>query len=109
MDFGDISRLQDLDPQGEFVLSTRCRVARSIASLPLNPGMTKDDYVKLEDLVKKATKEFTDPELAGEYLSLSEMSEETKKKLIEDHFLYKVIILVYFCLKSINMYMCTYL
>lgn len=87
-DFGNPSTLDNIDPENKYVISTRCRLARNIASIPFNPKMEKDHYIQLEKMVKEALKKFTG-DLAGEYLSLAEMSDETKNKLIADHYLFK--------------------
>jgi hypothetical protein len=36
-DFGDVSVFGDLDPTGEFVVSTRVRCGRSMEGYPFNP------------------------------------------------------------------------
>ena len=96
---GDSKRLYNIDPEGEFILSTRCRVARTIKDLPLNSRMTEDDYRKLEQMMTNAMAKFSG-DLAGDYTSLSEMSKEQQNKLVEDHFLFKVIKKIfYFCLE----------
>ena len=87
---GDSKRLYNIDPEGEFILSTRCRVARTIKDLPLNSRMTEDDYRKLEQMMTNAMAKFSG-DLAGDYTSLSEMSKDQQNKLVEDHFLFKVI------------------
>jgi len=87
-DFGDLSKLENMDPQGEFVMSGRIRVARTAEGFPLNPLMTLEHYQNLEKLLKEATTKFTG-ELAGTYHSLAEMSAEQKEKLINDHYLFK--------------------
>ncbi|XP_022258841.1 arginine kinase-like [Limulus polyphemus] len=40
-DFGDVSTLVDLDPDGEFVVSTRVRCGRSLEGYPFNPCLTE--------------------------------------------------------------------
>jgi len=88
LNFGASSSLSNLDPEGKFVLSTRCRTARSFSAIPLNARMTKDHYLELESMVKKATSTF-DGELKGTYHSLSTMDKNFQMQLIADHFLFK--------------------
>lgn len=87
-DFGDLSRLDNMDPDNNFIISGRIRVARNLESLPLNPRMSLDHYKSLEDQVRAALKKFTG-ELAGTYYSLAEMTKEMKENLINDHYLFK--------------------
>jgi len=87
-DFGDVSRLNDVDPENKYIVSTRCRVARTVEKLPMNPKMTKENYLELEEMVKTAVKKF-EGDLAGEYLSLATMSDAQKRELIDAHLLYK--------------------
>lgn len=68
-------------------MSTRCRTARTIDGFPLTAGMSKDQFLALEKIIKNTTEGFTG-EMAGEYLSLTDMSPEKKKQLIEEHYLY---------------------
>lgn len=88
LNFGNSSSLPNLDPEGKFVISTRCRTARSFSVIPLNAKMTKEHYMQLESMVEKATATF-DGELKGTYHSLSKMDPSFQKQLIEDHFLFK--------------------
>ena len=76
------------DPQGEYILSTRIRVGRNIADLPLGPAITKAQRNKVESEVSAALSRLTDS-LAGSYYPLSGMNEEIRKQLIADHFLFK--------------------
>jgi protein-arginine kinase len=85
---GNISRLYNIDPDGEYIKSTRCRVARTIEKLPLNPMMTEDNYRELEEMMRKAMGKFTG-DLAGKYNPLITMSKEKKNELIKNHFLFK--------------------
>jgi len=87
-DMGDTNRLHNIDPEGKYVLSTRCRVARTIKALPLNPMMSEDDYRQLEQMMSSAMAKFTG-DLAGDYKPLIKMSKEEQNQLVEDHFLFK--------------------
>jgi len=79
----------DLDPENEFIISTRVRVARNIDGYPLRGGMSKAQTMELEQKVKDILEGFEDPDLKGKYYPLKGMDEETRKKLVEDHFLFK--------------------
>ncbi len=76
------------DPEGEYILSTRIRVGRNVADLPLGPAITKAQRNKVESEVSAALNSLTGS-LSGSYYSLGDMSEEIRKQLIEDHFLFK--------------------
>merc|ERR1719410_204868 len=45
--------------------------------------------MELEQKVKEILEGFDDPDLKGKYYPLKGMDEETRKKLVEDHFLFK--------------------
>ncbi|CAH0545723.1 unnamed protein product [Brassicogethes aeneus] len=87
VNFGNTNCMADLDPKGTFIVSTRVRCGRSLAKYPLNPCMTEEHYIKLEEEVKCALGNLTG-ELGGDYLPLKGMSKITQKKLIDDHFLF---------------------
>lgn len=78
----------DLDSEGAFIRSTRIRVARNLKGYPLTPNITKEQRVELE---KKIVGVLTSlkGDLAGTYYPLSGMNEETRQKLVNDHFLFK--------------------
>ncbi len=78
----------NLDPDGEFILSTRIRVGRNIDSLPLGTAISKEDRDHVEEVVSNALNALTG-DLAGTYYPLSGMSESVSKQLIDDHFLFK--------------------
>ena len=91
MDLGEknLGDLPDLDPEGKFIISTRIRCGRSLAGYPFNPCLTELNYKNMESRMKGVFEAITDEELKGKYYPLTGMDEETKKKLIEDHFLFK--------------------
>ncbi|XP_017877076.1 arginine kinase-like isoform X2 [Ceratina calcarata] len=88
LDWGSAEELGDLDPDGEFVISTRIRCARSVNGYPLNPTMTETHYKELERKVQEAL-DGLDEDLKGTYYSLVAMDKETQQQLIDDHFLFK--------------------
>ncbi|XP_054157116.1 arginine kinase-like isoform X1 [Oppia nitens] len=87
-DFGDLSTLVDVDPNNEFVVSTRVRCGRSLKGYPFNPCLTQGQYQEMEDKVK-AQLSSMDGELKGTYFPLTGMDKKTQQQLIDDHFLFK--------------------
>lgn len=87
-DFGDTSHMEDLDPEGKYVVSTRIRTGRSVKGLPFNPNMTEAQYKELEDRATNAFDKLP-PSHSGTYYPLTGMSDEVQQQLIDDHFLFK--------------------
>merc|ERR1711936_925208 len=73
--------------EGAPVHSTRIRVGRSIDGFGLSPGITKDQRLGVENLMKKAFANLTG-DLAGTYYPLTGMSEQVRQQLVDDHFLF---------------------
>merc|ERR1739846_148594 len=69
------------------VHSARIRVGRSIDGFGLSPGITKEQRLGVEKLMKSATATFTG-DLAGQYYPLTGMDEEIRQQLVDDHFLF---------------------
>merc|ERR1712158_269946 len=69
------------------VHSCRIRVGRSIDGFGLSPGITKEQRVGVEKLMKSATATFTG-DLAGQYYPLTGMDERVRQQLVDDHFLF---------------------
>merc|ERR1712032_318395 len=69
------------------VKSTRIRVGRSISGFGLSPGITKQQRLEVESLMKTA---FGNLEggLAGTYYPLTGMDEKVRQQLVDDHFLF---------------------
>ena len=83
----DVDKLQgNIDPEAP-VKSTRIRVGRSIAGFGLSPGITKEQRIEVEALMKKAFQKLTG-DLAGTYYPLEGMDETVRQKLVDDHFLF---------------------
>jgi creatine kinase len=80
--------IKDLDPSGDYVLSTRIRVGRNFAKYAFPSAVSKEDRALLEQEVVKALRALPG-DLAGEYISLSSMTDEQRSQLIKDHFLFK--------------------
>ncbi|XP_046345804.2 taurocyamine kinase-like [Haliotis rufescens] len=88
-DFGDVEKmkLEDLDPEGKYIISTRVRVGRSHDGLGFPPILTKEQR---EEMEKKTTEAFDKlpEELKGTYHPLTGMTPETQKELTDEHFLF---------------------
>ena len=69
------------------VHSTRIRVGRSIDGFGLSPGITRDQRIEVEALMKNALSKLTG-DLAGTYYPLAGMDEEIRQHLVDDHFLF---------------------
>jgi len=76
------------DPDGEFIVSTRIRVGRNVANLPLGPAISKEQRDQVESSVVEGLNTL-EGELAGSYYPLLGMSKEVQEELIKDHFLFK--------------------
>merc|ERR1712219_7123 len=91
----DAKHTSDMDPEkikgnvneGVPVHSTRIRVGRNIDGFGLSPGITKEQRLGVEALMKNAIKNFPG-DLAGEYYPLTGMDEGVRQKLVDDHFLF---------------------
>lgn len=70
------------------IVSTRIRVGRNLEGFPLGPGISKEQRDEVMAKVVAACDTFTG-DLAGKFYSLESMSENDRKQLIDDHFLFK--------------------
>merc|ERR1711887_515245 len=83
----DVTKIKgNIDPTAP-VHSTRIRVGRSIDGFGLSPGITKDQRLGVENLMKKAFANLTG-DLAGTYFPLTGMNEKVRQQLVDDHFLF---------------------
>ncbi|XP_050461938.1 arginine kinase isoform X3 [Cataglyphis hispanica] len=87
-DFGDVDSFGNLDPTGEYIVSTRVRCGRSLEGYPFNPCLTEAQYKEMEEKVSSTLSGLTG-ELKGTFYPLTGMSKEVQQKLIDDHFLFK--------------------
>merc|ERR1712099_124298 len=69
------------------VHSVRIRVGRSIQGFGLSPGITKQQRVDVEALMKNAFAKL-EGDLAGNYYPLTGMDEAVRQQLVDDHFLF---------------------
>jgi len=83
----DASKIRGtIDPTAP-VHSTRIRVGRNIDGFGLSPGITKDQRLGVENLMKKAFANLSG-DLAGTYYPLTGMDEKVRQQLVDDHFLF---------------------
>ncbi|XP_055943593.1 arginine kinase isoform X1 [Argiope bruennichi] len=87
-DFGDTNTLVNVDPTGEYVVSTRVRCGRSLKGYAFNPCLTEANYKEMEEKVVAIFNTF-EGELKGKYYPLTGMDKATQQQLIDDHFLFK--------------------
>merc|ERR1711909_199412 len=83
----DVGRIKgNIDPTAP-VHSTRIRVGRSIDGFGLSPGITREQRLGVENLMKKAFSNLKG-DLAGTYYPLTGMNEQVRQQLVDDHFLF---------------------
>uniref|UniRef100_A0A1W7RB04 Arginine kinase n=1 Tax=Hadrurus spadix TaxID=141984 RepID=A0A1W7RB04_9SCOR len=87
-DFGDLDTIVNVDPNNEFVISTRVRCGRSLQGYPFNPCLTEAQYKEMEEKVSSILSSM-EGELKGKYYPLTGMDKATQQQLIDDHFLFK--------------------
>nr|CAD7455944.1 unnamed protein product [Timema tahoe] len=87
-EWGDLNALGNLDPSGDYIISTRVRTGRSVDGYPFNPRMTEAQYRELEKSVSDTMSSLTG-ELKGTYYPLTGMDKTVQQQLIDDHFLFK--------------------
>ena len=76
------------DEEGKYIVSTRVRVARNIADIPLGTAISNKQRNNIETIISQILLDF-DGSLAGNYYSLNNIDKETRKSLIKEHFLFK--------------------
>lgn len=77
-----------LDPEGKYIVSTRIRVGRNLKGHAFAPAILREDRQVVEAKIVEALKGL-EGDLAGTYYPLATMDEETRLKLVVDHFLFK--------------------
>ncbi len=80
--------VENLDPEGNYVVSTRIRVGRNFAKYAFPSAISAEDRAAMESEIIEALKQLPGT-LKGEYFPLDGMSEEVRAKMVEDHFLFK--------------------
>ncbi|XP_037879520.1 arginine kinase isoform X1 [Glossina fuscipes] len=87
-EFGDVNCFSNLDPNNEFIISTRVRCGRSLQGYPFNPCLTEAQYKEMEEKVS-STLSGLEGELKGKFYPLTGMEKAVQQQLIDDHFLFK--------------------
>ena len=65
----------------------RVRIGRNLRGFGLCPGMSNEERIEVEDILKRSVMNLED-DLKGEYFSLPELDEEVEKSLEENKFLF---------------------
>eukprot|EP00452_MALV-II_sp_L67-6_P000299 gene299-117_t len=81
----DIEKLSKtpIDPDGKYVITTRCRTGRSVRGFPLPPSLNFQQRRDLEAVILKGLQEM-DGELKGEYFGLHGSQSIPEKAMGED-------------------------
>uniref|UniRef100_A0A182XB90 arginine kinase n=1 Tax=Anopheles quadriannulatus TaxID=34691 RepID=A0A182XB90_ANOQN len=88
LSWGEPSELENPDPEGHYVVSTRVRCARSVEGMPFHPRMQEDQYEEIYDKVREAVQDLPE-ELQGELHLLAALDAGQKEELTEGHYLFK--------------------
>merc|ERR1712180_365114 len=83
----DVGKIQGNIDSSVPVNSVRIRVGRSIDGFGLSPGITREQRLGVENLMKSAFKKLSG-DLAGNYYPLLGMDENVRQQLVDDHFLF---------------------
>lgn len=75
---------QRLDPEGEYVLYTRMRLARSLDGFRFSPCITRAERRKIEKIVRDCCQDWNE----GSYMPVMEMSNEMHDDLIQRRILF---------------------
>jgi creatine kinase/arginine kinase len=78
----------NFDDLDKYIVSTRIRVGRNLANIPLGTAISDKQRNEVEKIVSEVLNSLTG-DLAGKYYPLDGMSEEDRELLIADHFLFK--------------------
>ena len=79
--------LPDLDPKGEFILSTRIRIARNLCKFAFPPFIAPKERYQVEKLGCKAFRTLP-PTMRGNYYSLEKLDKKRSRRLIRQHMLF---------------------
>lgn len=78
----------DPDPHNAFILSSRIRVARNLAGLPLGAALSRDQRRSVENRCVTALQSLNGS-LAGDYYPLATLGSQRRRELIDAHLLFK--------------------
>lgn len=87
-DWGNFTSIGNVDPSGNYVVSTRVRCGRALKGYPFAPCLTENQYVEMEKKISEILKNLPN-ELSGQYYPLTGMEKNVQQQLIDDHFLFK--------------------
>lgn len=82
-----LKSVPDLDPNSEYVLSTRIRVSRSISGFPFPPASNRRQRRLVESISKRCISRLTG-DLKSTYISLNDMTNAENDDLIQRHILF---------------------
>ncbi|XP_035897335.1 arginine kinase-like [Anopheles stephensi] len=88
LSWGEATELENPDPDGAYVVSTRVRCARSVEGFPFHPRMGEDQYEDIYRKVQAALQNLPE-ELQGELHLLDALEASKKLELTEGHYLFK--------------------
>lgn len=84
--WGEAKDFKDIDPNKEFITSTRIRCVRNVAGFPLIPKMTKDQFESLCSVIKGVLTKLTG-DLVGDYYEVEKVDLEKKKYLLNNRYI----------------------
>ncbi|PID47591.1 MAG: arginine kinase [Proteobacteria bacterium] len=87
LDINDL-KISNPDIKNKYIISTRIRVGRNLANIPLGTSISKKQRLEVERKVSD-TLNALGGDLAGKYYPLEGMGEDDKQTLIKEHFLFK--------------------
>ena len=87
MNYDSLADSEFSEEDAAMVVSTRIRVGRNLAGYPLGPGVTKEQRLKIMEIIAEACNQF-EGELSGTFHTIEGMSKETSEKYVSDHFLF---------------------
>lgn len=85
--WGETNPFENLDPENQFIVSTRIRCARSIEGYPFNPKLSEEQYLEIMNTVKDVLEKL-DGEFKGQFYQLVDMSDDDIQRLREEHLLF---------------------
>ena len=80
--------IENPDPDGKYILSTRIRVGRNLKDIPLGSLISNKERNKIADDISSALGKLTG-DLSGKYFPLNNMTASVREQMINDHFLFK--------------------
>uniref|UniRef100_A0A182JML6 arginine kinase n=1 Tax=Anopheles atroparvus TaxID=41427 RepID=A0A182JML6_ANOAO len=86
--WGEPTELENPDPEGQYVVSTRVQCARSVGEFPFHPRMQEQQYEDICNQVKAALEDLPE-DLRGDLHLVEFLDESRKRELIETHRLFK--------------------